>query len=61
MSIKFFFKIFIAPSYNPNSLSRRSRNQRGKIGNPKSQYLNPKQIPNPKFQIQKGVMETLGL
>jgi len=45
------------------SLSRQSRNQKEKIENLKSQYRNPKQIPNPKFEIeiQNGLVWNIGI
>jgi hypothetical protein len=31
------------------------------LKNPKSEYRNPKQIPNPKFQIQEGLVWNIGI
>jgi len=36
-----------------NFLTWHSHHERGKIENPNSQYLNPKQIPNPNGPISK--------
>jgi len=50
------FSWHIRPTNEEMNLTRPSRNQKGNYKNPKFEYRNPKQIPNAKFEIQKGLV-----